>query len=210
MTSDRQRRLATLQRQLCLESGPARPARQDCPAPCSAVSASAGSHFFAPPALPARSPTALELAEYDATGVVCLREVFPLDWIETMQAAVDVAMADPTEFAEEYTPTNAQSGRFFGDLDVWRKHSEFARFVHESAAAAIAAAVMRSSSATFFYDQLLVKEAGTAERTPWHQDRPYWAVQGTQVASVWLPLDSIPATSAVEYVSGSHLWVSFI
>jgi hypothetical protein len=26
---------------------------------------------------------------------------------------------------------------------------------------------MRSRSATFFYDQLLVKEAGTAERTPW-------------------------------------------
>ena len=35
---------------------------------------------------------------------------------------------------------------------------------------------------------------------------PYWAVQGRQVCSVWLPLDSIPLESAVEYISGSHNW----
>ena len=25
----------------------------------------------------------------------------------------------------------------------------------------------------FFFDQLIVKEPGTAQRTPWHQDLPY-------------------------------------
>jgi hypothetical protein len=35
---------------------------------------------------------------------------------------------------------------------------------------------------------------------------PYWGVQGRQVCSVWLPLDSIPLESAVEYISGSHNW----
>ena len=35
---------------------------------------------------------------------------------------------------------------------------------------------------------------------------PYWAVQGRQICSLWLPLDDIPLASAVEYLGGSHLW----
>jgi hypothetical protein len=45
---------------------------------------------------------------------------------------------------------------------------------------------MGSSAVNFFYDQLFVKEPGTTERTPWHQDQPYWALQGSQICSVWV------------------------
>ena len=31
-------------------------------------------------------------------------------------------------------------------------------------------------------------------------------MQGSQVCSIWLPLDPIPLHSAVEYVAGSHRW----
>ena len=36
--------------------------------------------------------------------------------------------------------------------------------------------MMASGSVDFFYDQLFVKEPGTAHPTPWHQDQPYWPV----------------------------------
>ena len=118
------------------------------------------------PAQPLRPIQEREIAAYEADGVTCIRRVFSQEWIRTMRDAVELAMTEPGPFAEEYTSSRG-SGRFFGDLDMWRRHATFARFVYESCAGAIAAAVMRSSSATFFYDQLLVKEAGTAERTPW-------------------------------------------
>ena len=51
-------------------------------------------------------------------------------------------------------------------------------------AARICGEVVGSSTARFFYDQLLVKEVGCADRTPWHQDQPYWAVKGRQVCSI--------------------------
>ena len=119
----------------------------------------------AAPAQPLRPIQEREIVAYEKDGVACIRDVFSQEWIHTMRDAVELAMAEPGPFAEEYTSSG--SGRFFGDLDIWRRNATFARFVFESCAAAIAAAVMRSSSATFFYDQLLVKEAGTAERTPW-------------------------------------------
>lgn len=147
------------------------------------------------------SPEAI--AAYERDGIVCLRGHFDQKWLALLATGVEHAMAAPGPHADEYTPAG-RGGRFFGDLDLWQRHREFRRFVFESPAAEIAASVMRSHKVNFFYDQLLVKEPGTAERTPWHQDQPYWAVAGRQVVSIWLALDPVPLESAVEYVRGSH------
>lgn len=146
-----------------------------------------------------------ERATYDQDGVLCLRKVFPLDWIEELRKGVEVALANPGPNAEEYTRPGS-SGRFFGDLDLSSRHEIFRRFVLESPAARIAGEIMAARKVNFFYDQLLVKERGTRERTPWHQDQPYWAVAGWQVCSIWLPLDVVSRDVCVEYVSGSHRW----
>ncbi|KAI8999568.1 hypothetical protein DFJ74DRAFT_477082 [Hyaloraphidium curvatum] len=66
-----------------------------------------------------------------------------------------------------------------------------------------------SSYACFLYDQLFVKEPKTEDSTPFHQDRPYWAVGGDQVCSFWVPLDPIDKATCVEYVRGSHRWREF-
>jgi len=68
---------------------------------------------------------------------------------------------------------------------------------------------MGATRVNFFYDQLLVKEPGTREGTPWHQDQPYWALSGLQVCSLWLPLDPVSEEVGVEYVCGSHRWPEF-
>ena len=54
-----------------------------------------------------------------------------------------------------------------------------------------------------------MKEPGTAARTPWHQDQPYWAVSGRQVCSLWLPLDPVPREVSVEVVCRSHRWPEY-
>lgn len=145
------------------------------------------------------------IATYERDGVVCLRAMFDAEWVAFMAAAMDRALTQPGPHAERYTRAG-EAGRFSGDLDLWQRLPEFARFVYESAAAPIAARLMCSSKVNFFYDQMLVKEPGTRERTPWHQDQPYWAVDGRQVCTVWFPVDPVPRASCVELVAGSHRW----
>jgi ectoine hydroxylase-related dioxygenase (phytanoyl-CoA dioxygenase family) len=154
---------------------------------------------------PLREISEDEIRAYERDGAVCLRGLFPAEWLDFMADAVTDAIAKPGPHAEDYT-RQGDPGRFFGDLDLWQRLPQFRRYVLESPAAPIAACVMRSERVNFFYDQLLVKEPGTRERTPWHQDQPYWAVEGRQVCTVWLPLDPVSRECGVEYVAGSHRW----
>jgi ectoine hydroxylase-related dioxygenase (phytanoyl-CoA dioxygenase family) len=49
-----------------------------------------------------------------------------------------------------------------------------------------------------------VKEAGTLDRSPWHQDQPYYCIDGSQTVSFWIPLDPVGRPSTLEFVAGSH------
>lgn len=160
------------------------------------------------PREPLRAVTGDERETYERDGVVCLRGIFPREWLAFLSEAIEEAMSTPGPHAEEYTAREGP-GRFFGDLELAERLPKFRRFALESPAAEIAGRVMNAQRVHFFYDQLLVKEPGTTERTPWHQDQPYWAVSGRQVSSVWLPLDPVPEEVGVEYVCGSHLWPEF-
>ncbi len=157
---------------------------------------------------PLRQVTLDERETYERDGVVCLRAIFPGDWLDFLAGAIDEAMANPGPHAEDYERANG-TGRFFGDLEMAQRLPAFRKFVLESPAAEIAGRLMGAARINFFYDQLLVKEPGTSARTPWHQDQPYWAVSGRQVCSLWLPLDPIPENVSVEYVRGSHRWPEY-
>ncbi|TDJ73678.1 MAG: hypothetical protein E2O38_02175 [Proteobacteria bacterium] len=50
----------------------------------------------------------------------------------------------------------------------------------------------KSASTTSMSLHVLIKEPGTHAVTPWHHDLPYYSLEGTQVCSMWLPLDPIP------------------
>ena len=157
---------------------------------------------------PAVIVTAAARAAYQRDGIVCLRGAVSRAWLDFLAVAIEHAMANPGPHAEEYA-AGAGAGRFFGDIELAQRWPAFRRFALESPAAEIAARMMGASRVNFFYDQLLVKEPGTAARTPWHQDQPYWAVSGRQVCSVWLALDPVPKEVSVEYVCASHRWPEY-
>lgn len=144
---------------------------------------------------PERAISLAERETYEHDGAVCLRGFFPLEWLEFLADAAEEAMTNPGPHAEDYEGKQG-AGRFFGDLELAGRLPAFRRFALESPVAQIAGRVMSATRVNFFYDQLLVKELGTAARTPWHQDQPYWAASGRQVCSVWLPLDPVPQNVA--------------
>lgn len=141
---------------------------------------------------------------YQDDGVAVLRGLFT-DWIEPLKRGIDANMAEPSWRERTYLPEDG-SARFFQDLCNWQRIPQYRDFVLHSPAAEAAAALMRSKSARIFHDHVLVKEPGTSVVTPWHQDQPYYLVDGRQSVSFWLPLDPVARDISIEYVVGSHLW----
>lgn len=154
---------------------------------------------------PLREISEAECEAYNNDGAVRLEGVIDIAWVTFLQDAFDLALSQPGPLSEEHTPEE-NIGRFFTDLDMWQRLEPFKKFVFESPAAKIASDMMESTRINFFYDQMFIKNQKTEERTPWHQDQPYWAVTGEHVCSVWVPLDPITKESSLTFVKGSHKW----
>lgn len=147
--------------------------------------------------------TAQQREDFARDGAVKLEQVFSAAWIDALREGVEDNLAEPGPYAKYYTPDGA-GGFFFGDYCNWQRIDGYHRFVRESNAGAVAAYLMQSNKVNFFHEHVLVKEPATSERTPWHHDQPYWVVDGTQVCSLWVPLDPVVRELAVEFVAGSH------
>ncbi len=149
-----------------------------------------------------------DLAAYARDGAVALRRVFDRDWIALLAQGVERNMAAPGRFAHHYSGGDrpGQPGHFFGDYCNWQRIDEYRRFAFDSPAPGLAAQLMGSAKVNLFHEHVLVKEAATANPTPWHHDQPYWTVDGEQVCSIWVPLDPVPRGTCVEFVAGSHRW----
>ncbi|MGH2988056.1 MAG: phytanoyl-CoA dioxygenase family protein [Solirubrobacterales bacterium] len=146
-------------------------------------------------------PDAVE--RFGRDGAVVLRGVLDPGQVELLAAGVERNLAEPSELAIR-TEDGGAPGAFFEDFCNWRRIEEFERAIRELPLAEIAAALTGSSEIRLFHDHVLVKEPGTTTRTPWHQDQPYYCIDGTQTVSFWIPLDPVPRESTLEFVAGSH------
>jgi ectoine hydroxylase-related dioxygenase (phytanoyl-CoA dioxygenase family) len=147
--------------------------------------------------------TKADIDTYQREGVVLIRGLFA-DHVDTLRAGVARNMAEPGPYAAENLKPG-EGGRFFDDYCNWTRIPEFAEVIRTSKAAEIAADLMGSQTVQMFHDHVLVKEPGTAKPTPWHQDGPYYFVDGQKSVSFWSPLDPV-TTASLRCVAGSHKW----
>lgn len=140
---------------------------------------------------------------YQSEGVVLIKGLW-VDWVETLRNGVARNMAEPGPYAAENLNAG-QSGRFFDDYCNWTRIPEFRDVIENSDVAEVAADLMQSKRVQMFHDHVLVKEPGTSKPTPWHQDAPYYFVDGIQNLSFWSPLDPVTDAS-LRCVAGSHKW----
>ena len=137
-------------------------------------------------------------------GAVVVRGAFSADEIELARRAIDSNLADLSPYAKR--ASDGDDGAFVEDFCNWQRIRELERFARESSAAEIAAALMGDvERVRLYHDHVLVKEPGTRQRTPWHQDLPYYNVAGRMNISMWIPVDPVPRESTLEFVKGSHL-----
>jgi ectoine hydroxylase-related dioxygenase (phytanoyl-CoA dioxygenase family) len=158
------------------------------------------------PSGPAYPVRAEDVEAFQRDGVVLVRGAFA-DWVERLRAGLQRNLANPDSYAFPCESTVAgEPGRFFDSYCNWALIPEYADFVFDSAAASMAARFMRSRTAQFFHEHTFCKEPGTQKATPWHQDLPYYNVDGHQSVSIYVSLDAAPAEVAVRFVAGSHRW----
>ena len=145
------------------------------------------------------------IEQYSTDGVVCLRGVISEDWIELLRDGVEHNLTHPSSRGRVwYSDDDGQRSLY--DSQVWQDIEQYERFVLESPMAEIAGRLMRASAVNFFFDAIFCRTAGTQFRTPFHQDEPYWSVDGFDTCSAWMPLVEVEKRSALEFVRGSHRW----
>ncbi len=146
-----------------------------------------------------------DIESYERNGVVCLRGVFGREWLELVASGIEKDIADPGPLHTVQQTAN-DPGFFLTDFCMSQRLEEFRRFALESPAGEIAARLMRSARVNFFYDGIWVKDRGTPKRTRWHQDQPYYSVNGQHMCILWLPLDPVPKDVSLELIAGSQRW----
>ncbi len=150
-----------------------------------------------------RTITRDEIEAYYRDGVLKLPGMFDEDWIEILNKGLDNNIETPTRRSRIwYKDTSGRS--MFYDHTAWQGIEEYRKFIFNSPAAQICGQLMGSATVNFFFDSVFVRSTGTQFETPWHQDEPYWSVEGYDACSLWMPLVPVKRKSSLSLVPGSH------
>lgn len=146
--------------------------------------------------------TSQDAAALREDGVVCLRGALSAGQLRAARQAFEWSLAHPTKSACEFYPS--EPGRFYQDLCHPEAAFAYRDLLETSPVADIVAALWQSESVWFLYEQVFLKEGGAMRRTPWHQDSPYLALDGDELAVMWINFDPVAQSQSLEFVRGSH------
>lgn len=143
------------------------------------------------------------VAAYQRDGAVCLRQLLSPVELATLTRGIDHNLAAPSPRAIVASQPD-DPGRFVEDFCNWQTNPDYRALALASPLAEAAGLLMQSATVRLYHDHMLTKEPGTRQRTPWHQDQPYYNVDGFQNVSFWIPVDPVRRHSTLEFVAGSH------
>lgn len=149
------------------------------------------------------SPDFGEIDRYTSEGIVVVRELLDDRLLDLARAGVDRVLAEPSPLS--VTANRPGDPAFVEDFCNWERFGELGTVATDAGVAEVARTLMQSATVRLFHDHVLVKQAGSSQRTPWHQDQPYYNVDGRQNISFWIALDAVPIEASLECVRGTHL-----
>ncbi len=144
------------------------------------------------------------IAQYQRDGAVCIRQLFGPEEIATLRTGIDLNLSSLSPRAILASSAD-DPGRFVEDFCNWQDNPHYRRFIFDSVLAETAGLLMQSSTVRLYHDHMLTKEPRTRQATPWHQDQPYYNIEGRQNVSFWIPVDTVSRDSTLELVAASHL-----
>jgi ectoine hydroxylase-related dioxygenase (phytanoyl-CoA dioxygenase family) len=153
-----------------------------------------------------RAKSRLSQADIDAyrrDGAICVRGLLSPDEVELCRQGIAENMANPSPRASVASRPD-DPGYFIEDFCNWQDIPAYRDFIFNSAAGAVAGLLMGAETVRLYHDHLLVKEPNTRAKTPWHQDQPYYNIDGLQNCSMWAPMDPVSRAATLEFVAGTH------
>jgi ectoine hydroxylase-related dioxygenase (phytanoyl-CoA dioxygenase family) len=152
----------------------------------------------------ARALVTADMADaYARDGAVVIRGLLTPDEVATLRRGIDANLAQPSPRAIVASQPD-DPGFFIEDFCCWRDNADYRQTIEHTPLAAVAGWLMQSRSARLYHDHMLTKEAGTRQPTPWHQDQPYYNVDGFQNVSFWIPVDPVSRAATLEFAAGTH------
>jgi ectoine hydroxylase-related dioxygenase (phytanoyl-CoA dioxygenase family) len=137
-------------------------------------------------------------------GAVCLRQLLTPAEVGRLREGIDENLAHPSPRAKVASRPD-DPGHFVEDFCCWPDNAAYRDLIFGSALAPAAGRLTGSRTIRLYHDHMLTKEPGTRAPTPWHQDQPYYNVEGRLNCSFWIPVDPVRRHSTLEFVAGSHL-----
>jgi len=132
-----------------------------------------------------------------------IRQLLEPHEVQLLRTGIDENLTHPSPRAKVASAAD-DPGWFVEDFCSWQENERYRQVIFASALGEVGARLMRSQTARLYHDHMLTKEAGTRQRTPWHQDQPYYNIIGRQNCSFWIPADPVSRESTLEFVAGSH------
>jgi ectoine hydroxylase-related dioxygenase (phytanoyl-CoA dioxygenase family) len=147
--------------------------------------------------------TPADVQAFRRDGPVCIRQLLSPAEVALLRDGIDANLAAPSPRAKVASATG-DPGHFVEDFCNWQHNQAYRRVIFDSGLAAAAGALTGSRQIRLYHDHMLTKEPGTRAPTPWHQDQPYYNVEGLLNCSMWIAVDPVRRHSTLEFVAGSH------
>lgn len=146
-----------------------------------------------------------QLEAFELDGVICIKNALDYTWVERMRTAVDKNLCSDKSLNTK--GISRLQGRIEHSSMLWLFDIDFHALAFESPMASLAAQVLKSEKINFFTDGFYVKQPKTSDRIGWHNDLPYWPIQGWQCCKIWLALDQVKEENGhLKYIKASHRW----
>ena len=133
---------------------------------------------------------------FKTDGFVHLKGLFSHDQIAEVGEAVEEAGRESAD------PMVRDSDR--PDRWIWPRSAIVENFIFNMGVGTLAAELLETTSTRLIHD-VFFRRTGAVKGTPWHRDSDFWEFRNGSALTIWIPLQSTPATMALQYVPGSHL-----
>ena len=142
------------------------------------------------------------IAAYRRDGAIHLPQVLNAEMLSLAEQCFNWSVQHPTPSACQFYDN--EKSNFYQDLCHPQAAHTYRQLFEESSIADLVAQFWNEETVWFLYEQIFVKEGNETRRTPWHQDTPYLALEGEQVAVVWINFQAVEQSQSLEFVRGSH------
>ena len=140
--------------------------------------------------------------KFEKNGVALIKDFCSSeDLLKLVRSSIEFCLNNPSPFARKI---NNGNGDFFYDYWTYKRNKSIKELLKSKDLINKIKLISGNENLNFFHDHILVKY-NSAPDTPWHQDRPYYFVDGKKNFSIWITTDYIQENSSLAFCRKSHL-----